>query len=123
MRTVASDGAWERLPERTRAFLAGEGDGAYVDAGLRGLHPTGLGRIRVPTTVLTGDASEPFYLPIAEALIRRIPGARHVHLPGLSHASPITDPAPIAEAVMDALAVAGVIDPDPAHHVTEESPA
>jgi len=120
MRSVASDGAWERLPERTRAFLAGEGDGAYVDAGLRGLDPSGLGRIRVPTTVLTGDASEPFYRPIAEALIRRIPGARHVDLPAMSHASPITDPAPIAEVVMDALAAAGVIDPDPAHHATEE---
>ncbi|OGO57937.1 MAG: hypothetical protein A2Z32_13015, partial [Chloroflexi bacterium RBG_16_69_14] len=123
MRSVASDGAWERLPERTREFLAGEGDGAYVDAGLRGLDPTGLGRIRVPTTVLTGDASEPFYRPIAEALTERIPGARHVHLPGMSHASPITDATRVAEAVMAGLAAAGVIHPDHPHHVIEESHA
>jgi pimeloyl-ACP methyl ester carboxylesterase len=123
MRGVAGEGAWDRLPGRTRVLLTGEGDGAYVDAGLRGLDPSGLGRIRVPTTVLTGGASEPFYRPIAEALILRIPGAQHVHLSGMSHASPITDPTPIAEAVLAALAAVGVIDPDPAHDVIEESHA
>jgi Acyl-CoA synthetases (AMP-forming)/AMP-acid ligases II len=122
MRGVA-DEAWERLSDRTRAFLASEGAGAYVDAGLRGLDPSGSGRIRVPVTILTGDASDPFYRPIAEALVERIPGARRVHLAGMTHASPITDPAPVAEAVIAALAAAGVIRPDPTRDATEESDA
>ena len=103
MRGVADD-AWDRLPDRSRTSLAGEGAGAYVDVGLRGLDPPGLGRIGAPVTILSGDASEPFYRPIAEALTERIPGARHVHLPGMTHASPITEPAPVAAAMIAALA-------------------
>jgi len=121
MRGVAGVGAWDRLPERTRAFLASEGDGAYVEAGLQGLDPSGLDRISVPVTLLTGDASEPFYRPITEALEGRIHGSRHLRLTGLTHAAPITDPAPIAEAVRAALAAAGVIRPDPSPSTTEES--
>ena len=109
MRGVAGDETWDRLPDQTRAFLASEGDSAYVDAGLLGLDPTGLARIGVPATIVTGDASDPFYRPIADALVTHIPGARHVHLPRMTHASPITDPTPIAEAVTAALAAAGVV--------------
>lgn len=116
MRGVADD-AWDRLPDRSRASLEAEGGGAYVDVGLRGLDPSGLGRIKVPVTILSGDASEPFYRPIAEALAERIPGARHEHLPGMTHASPIIEPAPIAEAVVAGLAAAGIIS------LTEESDA
>ncbi len=104
MRGVAGEAPWNDLPERARKFLADEGASAYVDAGLRGLHPAGLGDIRVPTTIVTGDASEPFYSPIADALAARIAGARRVHLPGMTHASPITDPAPVADAIRAALA-------------------
>jgi len=109
VRGVAGDLAWDRLPDRTRAFLADEGDGAYVDGGLLGLDPVGLRRIAVPALILTGDASEPFYASIADALVGCIPGARRQGLPGLTHASPITDPAPIVEAVLSALTSAGVI--------------
>jgi O-succinylbenzoic acid--CoA ligase len=111
MRGIADD-AWDRLSDRTRAYLAAEGAGAYVDAGLRGLDPAGLGRIGVPVTILTGDASDTFYRPIAETLAGRIPGAQQVDLPGMTHASPINDPAPVAEAVVVALAAAGVSRPD-----------
>lgn len=107
VRGVAGDGAWDRLGDRSRAFLASEGDSAYVDAGLRGLDPSGLRRIRVPATILTGDASEPFYGPIATALVEHIEGARRVRLPGMRHASPITDPDRIADAVRIALAAGG----------------
>ncbi len=107
MRGVAGPAAWDRLPERTRAFLEREGDGALVDAGLRGLDPAGLAKIQARATILTGTASEPFYRPIAEALTERIPGARHVALPDLTHASPITDPIPVAAAIRAA------IDPEP----------
>ncbi len=121
MRGVAGYEAWERLPERTRRSLADEGGGAYVDAALLGLDPTGLAGITAPTTILTGDASEPFYRPIAEALTARIDGARHVGSPGMKHASPITEPVPVAAAIRTALAEAGLIGPDP-HPVVIEEP-
>ena len=120
MRGVAGRRSWDRLPDRARAFLASEGGSAYVDAGLRGLDPDGLVRIEAPTTILTGDASEPFYRPIADALAGRIPAARRAHLPGMAHASPITEPGPIAAAIRSGLAAAGLITPDPDPSAAEE---
>jgi o-succinylbenzoate---CoA ligase len=99
LRAVAGASSWDRLPERARAFLAREGDGALVDAGLTGLAPDGLGRIAVPVTILTGSASEPFYAPLADILATRIPDARRETLPGLAHPSPITQPGLVATAV------------------------
>ena len=48
-------------------------------------------------------ASEPFYVPIAEALAARIPAARHRRLEGLDHPAPITRAAVVADAVRAAL--------------------
>jgi O-succinylbenzoic acid--CoA ligase len=98
LRAVAGDAAWDRLPDRARAFLEAEGDGALADAGLTGLDPDGLARIACPVTILTGGASDPFYAPIADALAAGIPGARRATLDGLAHPSPITQPATVAAA-------------------------
>lgn len=103
MAGVAGPSAWASLPDRARAFLADEGGGAYADARLLGLDLAGLGHITAPVTILTGDASQPFYGPIADSLAALIPGARRSHLPRMAHASPITDPGPIADAVQYAL--------------------
>jgi len=105
---VAGEGAWEALPERARAFLAAQGGGAYADAALTGLDPDGLGRIVAPVTLLAGSASDPFYLPIIRALVARIPGSHLVVLAGLRHPAPITDPGPVAAAILDAIADSGV---------------
>lgn len=99
LRWVAGDEAWDRLPQRARAFLEAEGDGALADAGLAGLDPDGLARIAARVAILTGDASEPFYAPIADALAARIPGARRQAIAGARHTTPITDPAPVAAAI------------------------
>ena len=104
---VAGEGAWAALPERARAFLAAQGDGAYADAALDGLDPDGLARIVAPVTLLAGSASDPFYAPIARALAAQIPGARLVVLAGLRHPAPITDPEPVAAAILDAIARSG----------------
>ncbi|MFL5643905.1 MAG: alpha/beta fold hydrolase [Chloroflexota bacterium] len=100
---VAGPDAWSNLPERTRTFLADEGGSAYADAALIGFDLDGLAAITSPVTIVTGDASQPFYRPIADALADRMPGARRIHLPGMSHASPITDPGPIADVIRAAL--------------------
>jgi pimeloyl-ACP methyl ester carboxylesterase len=112
---VAGEGAWQALPDRARAFLAAQGDGAYADAALDGLDPDGLSRIAVPTTILTGTASEPFYAPIARAVVGRVSGARLVALAGLRHTAPITDPEPVATAILDAIAAAGIPAQPEAH--------
>jgi pimeloyl-ACP methyl ester carboxylesterase len=104
LRAVAGDVAWDRLPERARAFLAREGDGALTDSALVGLDPDGLAHIEAPTAILTGSASEPFYAPIAEALAARIPAARRDILDGLAHPAPITDAARFAVAVRQSIA-------------------
>ena len=106
---VGGPGAWEALPERSRAFLAREGAGALADAGLTGLDPGGLERIACPVAILAGTASEPFYVPIADALVGRIPGARRVDLVGLRHTAPITEPALVAAAIREALLAAGLL--------------
>ena len=105
---VAGPAAWEAMPARSRAFLASQGAGAVADAALTGLDPDGLGRIVCPVVILAGTASEPFYAPIADALVERIPGSRRVDLAGLRHVAPITDPLPVAAAVRAALASAGL---------------
>jgi pimeloyl-ACP methyl ester carboxylesterase len=114
LRAVAGDAAWDRLPPRSRVFLAREGDGAAADVALTGVRPEGLASIAAPVTILTGGASEPFYAPIADALAARIPGARRDTLAGLGHPSPITQPAPVAAAIRAALVAAGLLDADPA---------
>ena len=114
LRAVAGPDAWDRLPPRTRAAVAREGDGAAADAALVGARPDELDRITAPVTILTGSASDPFYAQIADAVVARIPGARRAILDGLSHVSPITQPAIVGGAVRSALAAAGiVIDPEP----------
>ena len=99
LRAVAGDAAWDRLPERARRSLAREGDGALADVSLTGLDPDGLARIAAPVLVLTGGASQSFYLPLAQALVARIGGARLITLPGATHTTPITDPAPVVAAI------------------------
>lgn len=105
---VAGEGAWAALPDRVRAFLAAQGNGAFADAALGGLDAARLPRITARVTVLTGTASEPFYAPIARAVVERVPGARLVSLEGLRHPAPITDPEPVAAAIREAVAAAGI---------------
>ena len=101
LRHVAGDDAWDRLPARARTFLEREGTGALADAALTGLDPDGLARIAQPVTLITGDASQPFYAPIADELARPHPGRRACP-PARRHPHrrPITDPAPVAAAIL-----------------------
>lgn len=119
---VAGDGTWAALPTRARTFLAAQGEGAFADAALGGLEPAGLARIAAPVTVLAGTASEPFYAPIARALVAHTPGARLVTLTGLRHTAPITDPEPVAAAILDAIAGAAIAAPG-ATGITDPSAA
>ena len=62
----------------------------------------------MPVAILTGTASEPFYAPIARAVVARVPGAHLVALDRLRHTAPISDPEPVAAAILAALTAAGI---------------
>ncbi len=100
---VAGPAAWDRLHPRQRAAIAEGGAGALADVSMEGLDPGGLARIVAPTILATGSASEPFYAPIADALADRIGPATRIDLDGLRHPAPITDPARVADLVIDLL--------------------
>jgi o-succinylbenzoate---CoA ligase len=81
----------------TRAAILSEGDGVLADVGSIEAASVDLSAITCPVTLVTGDASEPFYAPIADAAAASMPNAVRVRLPGLSHNAPITQSAAIAD--------------------------
>ena len=99
LRTISPE-SWAAMPARQRSAVVAEGESVLADAGLAGIESVDLDRIVAPVTLATGGASEPYYVPIADALAARIRGARRVHLPGLRHVAPITDPHPVADLVL-----------------------
>lgn len=75
------------------------GHAATADAGLAGLDPGGLARIRCPVTLAGGTSSPPFYAQLLVALATRIPGASIERLEGARHGMPISHPDIVAAAV------------------------
>lgn len=96
---VAGPAAAARLAPASLERLRSAGSGALADAALAGLDPDGLARIARPVEIAIGGASESFYAELATALVRRIPGATTVTLPGARHEAPITDPPTVAAAI------------------------
>jgi pimeloyl-ACP methyl ester carboxylesterase len=99
--SVGGPAAWTSMPERQRAAIGRAGTGALADAAMTGLTGEGLERVMAPVLILTGDASEPFYRPIADALAARIGSAatRAEVGGGLDHMAPGHSPAAVAAAV------------------------
>lgn len=108
-------GAGETLAKAsasTRAALLDAGDGVLADVGAMDEAIVDLGLIRCPVVLVSGDASEPFYAPIADAVAASIPQARRVRLPGMTHDAPITRPGAFAELIHDALPARADPGPD-----------
>jgi pimeloyl-ACP methyl ester carboxylesterase len=103
---LVAPGDWARLRPSTRHVLEAQGDAVLADAAMPGLDVADLDAIRVPVALITGDRSEPFYLPIARALVRHLRHARLVHIEGLRHTGPIADPGRIAPVVQELWAAA-----------------
>ena len=104
LESVAGEGAWDRLHPRQRATIGREGAGVLADIAMEGLATDGLVAIRCPTIIATGGASEPFYRPIAEALMAHIgAAARLVDVADMRHPAPITNPDVIGDLVLDLL--------------------
>jgi pimeloyl-ACP methyl ester carboxylesterase len=82
-----------------RATLLAEGDGVLADVGSMSGTSVNLAAITCPVTLVTGDASEPFYAAIAEAGAAVMLRAVRVRLPDARHHAPITQPAALADLV------------------------
>jgi O-succinylbenzoic acid--CoA ligase len=80
-----------------RAALLAEGDGVLADVGSMTGARVDLAAITCPVTLVTGDASEPFYAVIADCAAEVLQAARREHLPEAGHPAPITQPAVLAE--------------------------
>lgn len=66
--------------------------------------PAELARVRLPTLMLFGAASEPRMRSAAETIAARLPNAKVIGLPGQQHMAMLTAPALFASAVNDFLA-------------------
>jgi pimeloyl-ACP methyl ester carboxylesterase len=99
MHGVSGAAAVEALSPAARARIGGAGQGAVADATLSGMRPDGLGAISCPTRIVCGDASDPLYAAIADALVARVPAASQGRLGGLDHMAPILQPEAIAAAI------------------------
>jgi pimeloyl-ACP methyl ester carboxylesterase len=58
-------------------------------------------QIQVPTLILQGEQTPPFFRLTAETLANTIPGARHVVIPGVSHGLQLESPEAFSRAVLD----------------------
>lgn len=93
------------LPERQRHYMtdrihliAAQNDALLDDsAGL--LRPGGLEAIKVPVLLVEGADSPPVIDAVHRALVRRMPHAVRVAVPGAGHMVPITHPDAVAAAV------------------------
>jgi pimeloyl-ACP methyl ester carboxylesterase len=61
--------------------------------------PALLGAISVPVLVLHGSATKPFFAAGARHVVDHVPNARIQEIPGAGHASPLTHPEELAEAL------------------------
>ena len=104
LRAIGSSAMLDGLPGAQRSALLARGDSVLADLGFMDRAAFDASKIACPVTIVTGEASEPFYGAIAAALTRAIPRAGHRQMAGARHDAPITQPARFAEIVRIALA-------------------
>jgi O-succinylbenzoic acid--CoA ligase len=104
LRAIGSSAMLDALPAAQRSALLARGDSVIADLGFLDRAAFDASKIVCPVTIVTGGASEPFYVAIAAALTRAIATAGHQEMPGARHDAPITQPARFAEIVRIALA-------------------
>ena len=93
--------------ERVREMLAGGVWRMQYQRQAQRLEPPAVGRlseIRAPTLAIVGDLDMPDILVIVDLLIKEIPGARKVVIPGTAHMVNMERPAEFNRAVFEFLA-------------------
>jgi pimeloyl-ACP methyl ester carboxylesterase len=77
-------------------------------------HPALLGAISAPMLVLHGSDTKPFFAAGARHVADHVPDARIQEIPGAGHASPLTHPEALAEALTEFFLPSSSQRPDPA---------
>lgn len=98
----ANGAMWEGLPAEVRAQLTARVMGMLHQCLALKFDATRLEdcrRVPVPTFLISGGATIAPMRRLVELLADRIPGSRHVVIPGLRHMAPATHPVPVAEAL------------------------
>ena len=103
LRAIGAEAMLSTAWPATKAALLAEGDSALADIGSMGSASVDLARVQCQVTLVTGDASAPFYASIADAAAGLLPLATRIRLPQLRHEAPISQPAALAELVHDAV--------------------
>lgn len=66
--------------------------------------PAVLGAISAPALVLHGSGTKPFFIASARHTVEQVAGARLHEIPGAGHATPLTHPEALAEAITEVCA-------------------
>lgn len=99
---VACPGLWRQLPdERREAPYRANAAELLGDLTLPPyqITPVDLRQIRVPTLVIRGDQTAPFFFSITDTLTQNIPGAQLVEIHGSGHVTYAEQPEQFAAAV------------------------
>ena len=98
------------LPERARRYLVDRihliraQDPALVEDAAGLLRAWGMEAVAVPVLLVEGAKSPPVIAAIQTELARRLPQVTRLVVPGAGHMVPITDPGPVAKAIIELLA-------------------
>jgi pimeloyl-ACP methyl ester carboxylesterase len=101
---------WHEKPAAERAQLSELADKVIEDFRLlfeARFEARDLSAIRCPVLILRGDKTAPVAARVAEVLAALIGHARLETIPGVGHMAPVTDPGPIAAAILGHLRSAG----------------
>jgi pimeloyl-ACP methyl ester carboxylesterase len=99
-------GAWEKLPIKSRAYFVGIAEAVADGYGSLLSKPTTLGDIRglsVPTLIMCGATTTTSDRRISEILRDTIPDCRYATIPGAAHMSPLTHPNEVATLLLEQL--------------------
>ncbi len=104
-RRMMGDGAWERLPEATRAARRADGPALVGElAAIRTTEaPFDVTRLAVPAVFGRGTESLPYQQASTDWLVEHTPDARLVELEGAAHGAHLTHPDGFARFVRDAV--------------------
>lgn len=106
--TWGDEGAWDRVPQSTRDYMAARiffvrnSAPFLIDdcAGL--LAPGRFARADMPAVLMRG-ADSPWAAPVSDAIARRLPKATQITLDGVGHMGPVTHPKAVSAHVREFL--------------------
>lgn len=100
-RRMVGDGAWDRLPEATRAHRRAEGPALVAELASIGAPGPGLDftRLAVPAVFARGERAAPRYRRAVDLLADTVPGAERMVVAGAGHGAHLSHPGAFAELV------------------------